>query len=106
MQKLSLELEDIIKAANPNGIKVGALLDTMSGRGGWLPACSSVFTDSVSLSSGRIYCSFHLAYYSVGPSDNDEQKPSFLTPEGSQQKHKPKNNCRHPEERDSFLEKD
>ncbi|TET40110.1 MAG: exopolysaccharide biosynthesis protein [Dehalococcoidia bacterium] len=33
MQRLSLELEELITAANPDGIKVGELLDTMSGRG-------------------------------------------------------------------------
>ncbi len=33
MHKLSLELEELITAANPNGLKVGELLDTMSGRG-------------------------------------------------------------------------
>ena len=45
MQKLSLELEDIIKAANPNGVKVGELLDTMSGRGiGFLLVAVSLLT--------------------------------------------------------------
>ncbi len=33
MQRLSLELEELIAAANSDGIKVGELLDGMSGRG-------------------------------------------------------------------------
>ncbi len=45
MQKLSLELEELIKAANPDGVKVGALLDTMSGRGfGFLLVAVSLTT--------------------------------------------------------------
>jgi len=33
MHKLSLELEELLGTANPDGLKVGELLDTMSGRG-------------------------------------------------------------------------
>ncbi len=45
MQKLSLGLEELIKAANPNGIKVGELLGTMSGRGfGFLLVVVSLLT--------------------------------------------------------------
>lgn len=33
MHKLSLELEELLGTANPNGLKIGELLDTVSGRG-------------------------------------------------------------------------
>ena len=33
VRKLSLELEELVEAANPDGIKVGELLDTLSQRG-------------------------------------------------------------------------
>ncbi len=45
MQKLSLELEEFIKAATPDELKVGALLDIMSGRGiGFLLVAVSLLT--------------------------------------------------------------